>query len=262
MIKTERDLVAEQLAYFNQIGIKDMGGVRLLDRKETKYVLRQDQLSELLTRIRKDYLLFIAEQSFFQLYSTSYYDTADFKLYLDHHNGHSNRYKIRERSYLESDDRFLEVKFKDNKKMTTKKRLRSDSNRNWKAFLLEHSPYDLAKLEKKLTVAYRRIALVDKQRSERVTIDFNLSLSHADESYYVPGLVILEIKRNRFAKKGPLDDSLNHLRIKPFRISKYCMGVYALYSHVKSNLLKKKIIRIAKLLGGEVFIKHTDLRAA
>ena len=48
-------------------------------------------------------------------YQTLYYDTKDMKLYNEHHNGHLNRYKIRHRTYVDSNLSFLEVKFKNNK---------------------------------------------------------------------------------------------------------------------------------------------------
>ena len=109
---------------------------------------------------------------------------------------------------MESADSFLEVKFKNNKKMTIKNRLENNSRQDAESFLLKHSPYDFVQLEEKLTAEYRRMTLVDKLKCERVTIDLNLRFSHADESYCIPNLVILEVKRNRFAEKKLLPTSL------------------------------------------------------
>ena len=55
-------------------------------------------------------------------YKSLYYDTEDWKFYLDHHNGRVNRNKIRFREYVGSKLTFLEIKLKNNKGKTIKKR--------------------------------------------------------------------------------------------------------------------------------------------
>ena len=92
-MKPENSIDTEHLHAFDQIRIEEMGMARLQDRKETKYIFHQGQLFELLEMIKRDSFLFVTEQKFFQRYSTRYYDTADFALYLGHHNGILNRYK-------------------------------------------------------------------------------------------------------------------------------------------------------------------------
>ena len=56
-------------------------------------------------------------------YKSLYFDTEDRKFYNDHHNQRVNRYKVRYREYVDSGLVFLEIKCKNNKGKTIKKRL-------------------------------------------------------------------------------------------------------------------------------------------
>jgi SPX domain protein involved in polyphosphate accumulation len=58
-------------------------------------------------------------------YQTLYFDTRDFALYSQHHNGQRARYKVRVREYLDSEMAFLEVKRKTNQNRTIKSRLQT-----------------------------------------------------------------------------------------------------------------------------------------
>ena len=55
-------------------------------------------------------------------YRSLYYDTDDRKFYLDHHNQRVNRNKVRFREYVGSKLTYLEIKRKNNKGKTIKKR--------------------------------------------------------------------------------------------------------------------------------------------
>ena len=60
-------------------------------------------------------------------YKSLYYDTSENKFYLDHHNNRVNRNKIRFREYVDSGLVFLEIKTKNNKRKTIKKRMKVKS---------------------------------------------------------------------------------------------------------------------------------------
>ena len=59
-------------------------------------------------------------------------------------------------------------------------------------------------------------------------------------------LVVMELKQDGRAH-SLLKEVLFDLRIKPFKISKYCIGTCMTRPEVKQNRFKKKLRRIAKL---------------
>lgn len=60
------------------------------------------------------------------------------------------------------------------------------------------------------------------------------------------GLVIIELKQDAMAP-SPMKEILARLRIKPFKISKYCIGEALTNPHVKRNRFKAKLRAIDKM---------------
>ena len=118
--------VCEILKHFNPITIEEMDAVKFLDRMDTKYIFRFEQLSYVLNELNNEYFVLQTEGSNLSLYETVYYDTPDLALYLKHHNGRLNRFKVRKRYYVASKLGFFEIKFKNNKGRTVKKRISDD----------------------------------------------------------------------------------------------------------------------------------------
>ena len=103
-----------------------------------------------------------------------------------------------------------------------------------------------------LRTAFRRITLVSKQKNERLTIDFTLHWSniHTGIEVQLEPLVIIELKRNGLTY-SPMTDILRQLRIKPMKISKYCIGTALTNPDVKQNRFKQKIRKIQRILAHE-----------
>ncbi|MBQ4139043.1 MAG: VTC domain-containing protein, partial [Muribaculaceae bacterium] len=100
-----------------------MSGIRLMNRTDTKFVTTRSRLMQLLELARDQYMVQETGGRRIIPYYTTYFDTADFNMYVTHQNGHANRQKLRVRSYVASNLSFLEVKTKDNHKRTRKKRM-------------------------------------------------------------------------------------------------------------------------------------------
>ena len=62
-----------------------------------------------------------------------------------------------------------------------------------------------------------------------------------------PNLVIIELKRDGNVTSPMMDIMLTH-RIKPLKISKYCIGIALTTPGIKQNRFKKKIRLIEKIL--------------
>lgn len=111
--------------FLDTIQLEEMEQVKLMNRTDTKYWFHFKHLQELLQEIKNDYFVLEINQKSELPYSTTYYDTLNNSMFLEHHNGKLNRYKVRRRSYVSSEICFLEMKFKNNKGRTIKKRISS-----------------------------------------------------------------------------------------------------------------------------------------
>ena len=63
------------------------------------------------------------------------------------------------------------------------------------------------------------------------------------------GLVIVELKQDGMYF-SPMKEILQRLRVKPFKVSKYCLGTVLTKADVKRNRYKQKVRLIEKMLNG------------
>ena len=94
------------------ITLDEMSGVKLMNRIDTKYVVTEAQLRDILLRISGAYYAQEVENNRLSPYSTVYYDTPEMTMYMVHHNRHTVRDKVRVRTYVDSHLTFCEVKHK------------------------------------------------------------------------------------------------------------------------------------------------------
>ena len=239
------------------ITLDEMSSIKLMNRVDTKYVMHEQQLEELLQMAVEEYSVQIIGDVRACRYNTLYYDTADYDMYTRHHNQQLTRQKIRTRRYEESGQYFIEVKNKTNKGRTKKKRITIPasafadvtSNAAAEAFLREKAAYTPEEIEPALTTTFDRITLVNNAHTERLTIDANLrfgNLRKATEGE-MKGLVIVELKQDGMYF-SPMKEILQRLRIKPFKVSKYCLGTVLTEADVKQNRFKRKVRMIEKML--------------
>jgi len=228
-----------------------MNDVKLLNRVDTKFICSIFKLESVLKELSNLYDVLEIDKQRIMHYRTKYYDTYDFKMFNQHQNGKLNRYKVREREYVNSDLNFLEVKFKNNKRRTLKSRiekvanLRSFNNHELD-FLNSKLPFSIDQLEIKLYNSFERITLCNK--SERVTIDFNLKLENDNEDTGIfPFLSIIEVKQPKYTINSDVVKVLKKHHIRACSFSKYCVGASLLYPNLKSNRIKSKLLLINKL---------------
>ena len=106
------------LSHFAPITLEEMNDVRLLNRTDTKFVTTVPVLRRLLTMAQDDYYAQVIDGECIAPYYTVYFDTDDCAMYQKHESGHTNRQKLRIRSYVNSGLNFLEVKTKNNRGRT------------------------------------------------------------------------------------------------------------------------------------------------
>ena len=255
------------LSTFQPITLDEMSGIKLMNRTDTKFVTTVDRLMLLLQLAREEYRAQEINGERVASYYTAYFDTPDNNMYIVHQNGHAGRQKLRIRSYVDSGLNFLEVKTKNNRGRTKKKRvdmvgfdprhpdygirfLRQDEQfRQYDEFLHKHLRYDPVNLTEHLENNFHRITLVNKAKTERVTIDTDLKFHNlkTDACVDLTGLVIIELKRDGL-QPSPILEMLRDLRIKPSGFSKYCMGSALTNPALKRNNFKERLRLVERLL--------------
>ena len=161
------------LGQFSPISLEQMDQVQLLDRIDTKYILNQTQLAELLEKIADEYFVLNIDGQILHPYETLYFDTPAFDLYKMHHNGRQNRYKLRFRKYVNSGIAFFEVKLKTNTHRTIKRRvlvgnIAESLTKNQQQFIHECTNDDFNDYLPSLRVKFNRITLVNLKVGERL----------------------------------------------------------------------------------------------
>lgn len=237
---------------FEPITLADMGRAELMERSDLKFAITFNDLLSLLPLLTDEYrVLEIRDKRLFE-YDTLYYDTADYLLYRMHHNGKMNRFKVRRRTYVDSDINFLEAKIKNNKGVTNKVRIKCERDVDFhdhliSEFLFEHLNVDCSGLVPSININYNRIALVNKSAIERVTIDLGLTYSVGGKKSTYNNLVIIEVKSDG-KSNSLIKRLLRDTNKKPVSLSKYCVGMYLLEVNEKRNNFKKQVLKINKLI--------------
>ncbi|MDB4205415.1 polyphosphate polymerase domain-containing protein [Polaribacter sp.] len=237
---------------FSTISLKEMNSVALMKRTDTKFVINKAQLEIILQNLDRHYKVLEINDDRIMSYSSLYFDTEGNKFYNDHHNGKSFRTKIRQRKYVESNLCFLEVKQKNGKGETSKSRI---SLNDFETNLSDSSTDFISKitkenfnLEPSLWNGFKRITLVNLKSKERVTLDLNLSYKINGVEKKYNNLVVVEVKQERFNRKSEIVKALKSIKENPYSISKYCIGMISLYSDIKYNIFKKKLIKINNII--------------
>lgn len=244
--------VSDKLSEFNSITLQEIDGVKLMDRTDTKFTFNINELPAVLQEAKNHYRILEVEGNRISRYKTLYFDTEDFGLYNQHHCGKLNRYKIRHRTYVESNLGYLEVKFKNNKGRTLKTRIKElnvPDLSSGKAFdfLTRILPFDPLILLPKIWINYSRITLVNKISAERLTLDLYLEFEKNGETQNLNQLVIAEVKQDSKVA-SPFISIMRHKHIREGSISKYCFGIASSFSQVKKNNFKRKLLNVSKII--------------
>lgn len=245
--------VTTLLAGFSPISLEEMSGIRLMNRTDTKYIVSLRALTDVLQRACPYYRLQEVDGERNITYRTTYLDTSDCAMYLAHQNGRIVREKIRVRTYVSSGLTFLEVKNKNNKGRTDKKRIRVQGlhtlhTDGGEEFLRNYAWYELSVLKLLLENRFHRITLVNKAMTERLTIDTGVHFRHllTGMEADLDNLAIIELKRDG-RTFSPIGEILHELHIRPFGISKYCVGTVLTAGARKYNRFKPKLRMAEKI---------------
>ena len=250
-------IVDDILKEMTPIGLDEMSAVKLMNRVDTKYVADDLTVAKLFSLIKNEYYVQEIDGKRVAAYDSIYYDTVDNHMYIIHQDKKLKRDKLRIRNYVDTGNYFCEVKHKNNHGRTKKKRIEVGKtvfedikiDSATRAFVEKELPdYDFNGFEKKLSTTFDRITVVNKGKTERITIDFNVrfhNFENGNDDGIAP-LVVMELKRDGRCESF-FQKTLFELRVKPLSISKYCIGRALTDKTLKQNRFKKKIIKLEKL---------------
>ena len=253
MNKDKMSILKKSLNDFETISLNQLDQVKLLDRHDTKFVFNEIQLPLILEKIKPFYRILEIENCSIFKYENTYYDTDDFLFYNQHHNESRKRFKVRVRKYSSSPNPFFEIKIKNNKNRTLKKRLVVDGfdgciGTQEEQLISQIIGLSSNQLSPTLDVQFSRITLADKNLNERLTIDTNISTLNGNGSKIFNELVVSEIKQEKYNCKSDFIKILRNFKIPEMIFSKYCMGMMNVHDKIKHNRFKPKILQINKIL--------------
>ncbi len=248
---------APPIVAMEPISLEEMDGVKLMNRIDTKFFTNEEMLLKVFEEAAaKGYRICEINGQKVMQYSSMYYDTPGLQMFKIHRAGHRVRQKIRVRTYLVSGITFLEVKQKNNKGRTKKKRMqvpyeysRSIAGEGEaEQFIKENSRYMADEISPACVTAFNRITLVNREKTERVTFDTALSFSNPRTGLRkdMPDSVIIELKQDGRVL-SEMSRILNGLRIHPLKISKYCIGTVLTDPCLLPKRFKEKVRRMEKI---------------
>lgn len=250
---------SEALDRLSPIGLEEMDSIKLMNRIDSKYLTNEQTLLGILSdAAAAGYRVLVTGNERIAPYDSIYYDTEGLKMFYDHHNRRLVRQKVRTRSYVNSGLAFLEIKRKNNKGRTKKKRIRIpqgqlqsfSANPEACAYLADHSWFKAEELSPVLETLFCRITLVNPAKTERLTIDTRLCFKNfrTEKETSLQDAVIIELKQDGRAASQMKGILLDH-RVKPVRISKYCVALTLTDPAAKTGRFKVKVRTIEKTIG-------------
>ena len=176
------DALEHILQSMEPISLEEMSAVKLMNRVDSKFPMNRETLLRMASRWGEHFYVQEHEGQRIARYRTLYFDTPDAITYTMHHNRRLRRQKIRQRIYVDSNIAFLEIKNKKNTGRTKKKRIPIPVEQ-WGEIYNSQESADFIRekvwvtdqtLTPRLENAFQRITLVNKAKTERVTIDFGI----------------------------------------------------------------------------------------
>lgn len=207
----------------------------LLRRVDRKYAVAADEFERLARELLPDHQVLQIDENRVFRYSTTYFDTADLRCFVEHIEDRLPRFKARSRLYEDSEECVFEVKLKRSEDETDKRqidyaqedrrRITDDAKDCLDSALGAVGLEPPGDLHWSLTTEFRRVTLTSRHGSERLTCDFGVRLIGAEgkSAAMHSGLVLVETKSE--AGESPADQALERMQLRPISLSKYRVGM-------------------------------------
>lgn len=254
---------ADLTAAFAPISLAELNAkADMLRRLDNKYVVDRATIAEAVPRFAEHFTVLEIDGRRDFTYETCYFDSPELGCYTDHHRGRRQRAKVRIRNYVESGLCYLEVKLKDIRGITIKKRLahdlplfgRLDGRAHafvedcYRGLYGNSFPHQLGRM---LDMRYRRMTLVAKSGGERMTIDNGIVFwGSGAERPVDQDVFIVETKSAN--GNGIADKILRSLHCHPVKhCSKYCAGTAMLNTGLKANNFRTALRKLESMTNSD-----------
>jgi hypothetical protein len=232
------------IAELEPIGLAELvDAAALTTRVDRKYALDRRAAAALLRCLDPATRVLELDGARALAYESVYFDTPDLLSYRMAAHARRRRFKLRTRSYLDSEQSYLEVKTRGARSTTVKERIEyglgdrdvlTPDGREYAETALDGivaHPEEL-ELEPTLVTRYQRTTLYLPRSGSRATIDTGLSFE-GDRTLRTPDLVIIETKSG--SRASDLDRLLWAQGHRPASLSKFGTGLAALRPELPSN---------------------------
>lgn len=214
-------------------------------RMDRKYVLPARLVPELVDAMAGTYAALEIDGLRRFRYSSTYFDTPGLLTYRQHLQDRRRRFKIRTRTYLDSGECMFEVKMNGAREATDKRRMPYDAARRmeltasaedflWETLLSAYRMNPPGPLVPSATTGYDRVTLVQRRGTGRVTLDAGLVCTRPGARVESRGDWVL-VESKSATPDTPVDRLLRRMRVRPMKISKYCLAVAVLYPGTTAN---------------------------
>ena len=241
---------------FEPIPLQELAArASMMERVDNKYIVKLPTLEALLLHLRDDFAMLEIGSTRNFTYETCYFDGSDNQSYFDHLRGRRRRSKVRIRRYIDTELCFLELKVKDKRGGTIKKRLPHDLAQygmiDQPAMEYINSAYNETygvafphELQPTLVVGYQRMCLVSKSGGERLTIDGGIRFATGSHTRQLKDdTFIIETKSAK--GNGLADKILRRVHQHPTtNCSKYCVGMSVMNAGLKHNTFRPALRKL------------------
>lgn len=254
------DQIEKYLADFPTIDLDNLNTIKLMKRYDTKFVFHKDQLKSVFDYLRKNYRVLEINRNRTFKYENVYYDTDTHFFYHQHHNKKLNRYKLRCRKYIETNQCYFEIKFKNNKEKTIKTRLLlkdnhingklTDESKEFARKSVSINNGDIIdRINPSLWISFNRVTFANLNNKERLTFDINLTYTDKrSNKQKINNLIIAELKSEKVSMNSAFFQYLKSIEISPSNFSKYCMGIAITEKNIRCNRFKNKLLKLKYLM--------------
>ena len=235
-------VVATGFDLLEPIGLDELiSTADLQTRQDRKYLVPEARLNDIVGDVTPARVLTIDEKRSFA-YESVYFDTAERASYLGAARRRPQRFKVRTRSYLDSELCVLEVKTRDARQRTVKHRQPYDFDDRYhlsaggRAFVAEiaQAAASVDELDPALITTYQRTTMVFPASSCRVTIDTDVTWAGVNgQRARLAGWALVETKT--IGAPSGFDRALWRHGHRPVVISKYGTGLAALSTGLPAN---------------------------
>ncbi len=240
------------LSLYRPVSLEEIETIKLMNRMDTKYILSIGKVQQLLMDMKDEYLVLEIASQRYGRYRSVYYDTPDLQMFHAHVTSRYPRFKVRERTYSQNGLQFLEVKHKSVNGRTSKKRLSLNTSDGTgplaEQIIGSNTPFHRAELCPQLDNCFNRVTLVNKDMTERLTLDFNLQFNSVAGGHtpVFEQTVVVELKQDRRAS-SPVARRLRDENIRQSGMSKYCVGMLLLNEGLSYKMYKKNFNRFLQI---------------